>query len=157
LIALDASVRITDEVGDRIVPLGDFFTLPSEDVSKENILEPGEVVTEIILPPSPAGMKSSYRKVRERGAWDFALASVALAVKTEESVVTEANVVLGGVAPIPWRVGAAEDALVGEVFTPAVARAAADAAVEGADPMEQNAYKTLLVKGIVEESLLTMM
>lgn len=159
LIALGASVRIADDVGERIEPLSHFFILPAEDVTRENILQPGEIVTEVLLPRTSAtsmGMRSSYRKVRERGAFDFALASVALALKKHGSIVQEANVVLGGVAPIPWRAVSAETVLVGSRVTPATAPDIAEAAVEGADPMEQNAYKVLLVKGIIEESLLGM-
>ena len=156
LIALGASVRIVDQIGERIEPLSEFFVLPNEDVSRENILKPGEIVTEILLPSSSAGMPSSFRKVRERGAWDFALASVALALSMEGSVVREANIVLGGVAPIPWRATAAETSLVGSELNQAAARTAAEAAIEGVEPMEQNAYKVLLVKGIVEEGLLAM-
>jgi xanthine dehydrogenase YagS FAD-binding subunit len=114
------------------------------------------MITEILVPPPPAGLVSSYRKVRERGSWDFALASVALAMRMSGKRVEQARVVLGGVAPKPWRSPAAEAALVGAQLEASTARAAAEAAVAGAEPLAQNGYKVLLVKGIVEESLLAM-
>jgi xanthine dehydrogenase YagS FAD-binding subunit len=154
LVALGASVKIAGPGGERTVALEDFFVLPDEELYKENVLQPGEMVTEIFVPPPPSGLVSSYRKARERGSWDFALASVALALRLSGGRVEEARVVLGGVAPKPWRSVAAEAALVGKQLDATTARAAAQAAVAGAEPLEQNAYKVLLVKGIVEESLL---
>ncbi len=156
LVALGALVRISGPRGDRSVPLEDFFVLPEQDLEQENVLEPGDMVTEVVLPPPRAGLKSSYRKVRERGSWDFALASIALAVELAGRRVESARVVLGGVAPVPWRSPAAEAALVGKELDASAARSAAEAAAQGAEPLEQNAYKVLLVKGIVEESLLAL-
>ena len=109
------------------------------------------------MPPPAAGLRSSYRKVRERGAWDFALASVALAVRLDAARrVADARVVLGGVAPVPWRSAAAEAAIRGKPLAAATAAAAARAAVRGAEPLEQNGYKVALVEAIVEESLLAL-
>ncbi|MCZ7650406.1 MAG: hypothetical protein M5U13_04260 [Thermoanaerobaculia bacterium] len=88
------------------------------------------------------------------GAWDFALTSVALALRWEGATVAEARVVLGGVAPIPWRSEAAEARLVGRALDSGTARDAAAAAAEGAEPLSQNGYKVALVRGAVEESLL---
>lgn len=154
LVALGAAVKIAGPGGERTVALEDFFVLPEEELHKENVLQPGEMVTEIIVPPSASELVSSYRKVRERGSWDFALASVALALRMSGKRVEEARVVLGGVAPKPWRSPAAEAALVGKQLDAVTTRAAAQAAVADAEPLEQNGYKVLLVKGIVEESLL---
>jgi xanthine dehydrogenase YagS FAD-binding subunit len=156
LVALGASAKIAGPAGERTVALENFFVLPEEELYKENVLQPGEMVTEILVPTPASGMVSSYRKVRERGSWDFALASVALAVRMTGKRVDEARVVLGGVAPKPWRSTAAEAALAGQQLDAASARAAAEAAVAGAEPLEQNGYKVLLVKGIVEESLLAL-
>ncbi len=154
LVALGAAVKIAGPGGERTVALEDFFVLPEEEIHKENVLQPGEMVTEIIVPPSASELVSSYRKVRERGSWDFALASVALALRMSGKRVEEARVVLGGVAPKPWRSPAAEAALVGKQLDAVTTRAATQAAVADAEPLEQNGYKVLLVKGIVEESLL---
>ena len=155
LVALGAEVRISGTRGERSMALEDFFVLPDQDLERENVLQQGEIVTEVAL-PAASGVKSSYRKVRERGAWDFALVSVALAVRLSGSTVAEARVVLGGVAPAPWRSAAAEAALIGKEPTPSVAAAVAAAAVAGAQPLEQNAYKVLLAKGALMESLLAL-
>lgn len=153
LVALGASLRTAGPGGGRTVPLAEFFQLPADNLEGETVLGRGELVTDVLLPPSP-GLRSSYRKVRERGAWDFALASVALAVRLDGRRVDATRVVLGGVAPIPWRSEAAEAAILGKELDRGTAAAAAAAAVEGAEPLEQNGYKVALVRGIVEESLL---
>ncbi len=155
LVALGAEIHISGAAGSRSMPLQDFFVLPDQDLSRENLLEPGEIVTEVLL-PGASGIKSSYRKIRERGAWDFALVSVALAVRMNGSTIAEARLVLGGVAPVPWRAEAAERALIGKQPSPSVAADAAAAAVAGAQPLEQNAYKVLLAKGAILESLLAL-
>ncbi len=156
LLALGASVSVAGPGGERSVPLDGFFRLPADNLEGENVLGPGEIVTEIRVPPAGAGLKSSYRKVRERGAWDFALASVALALRLSGERVEDARIVLGGVAPVPWRSEAAEAAVRGKRLDEGTAAAAARAAVEGAEPLEQNGYKVALVEAIVEESLLAL-
>jgi xanthine dehydrogenase YagS FAD-binding subunit len=156
LVALGASAKIAGPGAERTVPLEDFFVLPDEDLYKENVLRPGEMVTEIVVPPPDSGLVSSYRKARERGSWDFALASVALALRMSGQRIEAARVVLGGVAPKPWRSTGAEAALAGKQLDAATALAAAAAAVADAQPLEQNGYKVLLVQGIVEESLLAL-
>ncbi|MFB3852553.1 MAG: xanthine dehydrogenase family protein subunit M [Vicinamibacterales bacterium] len=156
LVALGARIRITGPAGFRTVPAASFFLLPERSVTKENVLERGEIVTEILLPPPDASLRSSYRKVRGRGSWDFALASVALAITSKDGVVGTARVVLGGAAPVPWRAAGAEKALIGQQLTPEVAARAAQAAVSGAEPMEQNGYKVAMFKGLVEQSLMAL-
>ena len=121
------------------------------------MLGPGEVITEILLPPPLAGGKGLYRKVRARGAWDFALAGVALALSTKDGKVASARVVLSGVAPTPWRVPEVEKLLV----RPRPRRGGSRPkrprlAVKGAEPMSGNDYKVPLVKGAVEEALLAL-
>jgi xanthine dehydrogenase YagS FAD-binding subunit len=153
LVALGAQVSITGPGGSRTIPLESFFVLPSKDRTRETVLDPGEIVTEVQLPPA-SGVRSTYRKVRERGAWDFALVSAAVAIRMTNRRTAEARVVLGGVAPTPWRSAAAERAVTGRPLDAATIARAAAAAVEGAQPMEQNAYKVALVRGIVEEVLL---
>jgi xanthine dehydrogenase YagS FAD-binding subunit len=140
--------------GARLIPLSEFFVLPEEDVSTENVLQAGDLVTEVVVPAPAPGTTSSYRKVRERGAWDFALASAAIVLGTSAGRVDYARIVLGGVAPIPWRSEEAEAAIVGQTLNEASARTAAQAATRRAEPMEQNGYKVALVEGIVEEGLL---
>jgi xanthine dehydrogenase YagS FAD-binding subunit len=154
LVALGASVKIAGRGGERTLPLEEFYVLPEDDHEKETVLEPGEIVTEVLLPPKGEGWQSSYRKVRERGSWDFALASVALALRSEGGRVREANIVLGGVAPKPWRSKPAEEALIGKRIDEGRARRVGEAAIEDAEPLDYNAYKIPLVKGVVEEALL---
>ncbi len=154
LVALDAKVRLTGPKGSRVLPLEKFFVLPEDDVKAENVLEPGEVLTEVTLPAPPAGLRSSYRKVRSRGSWDFALAGLALAVTMKpDRKVASARVVLSGVAPIPWRSLNVEQAILGRVLDAKTIAKAADAAVVGARPLAQNGYKLDMVRGLVTDEL----
>ena len=127
--------------------------LPSVDPRRETVLEPGEVVAEVVLPPPAPGLRSTYRKVRARASWDFALVGAALALRLAGDVVREARVVLAGVAPVPWRAKAVEAALTGHRLDPAIIDHAAAAAVKGAEPLAQNGYKVPLVRGLLEERL----
>jgi xanthine dehydrogenase YagS FAD-binding subunit len=156
LVALRAVVRVLGEEGERGIPLESFFVLPDQDLHRENVLREGELVTELLLPAPGTGLRSSYRKVRERGAWDFALVSVALALRLEGGSVREPRVVLGGVAPTPWRSASAERAIDAQLLTAGTATRAGAAAAEGAEPLAQNAYKVDLVRAAVEESLLAL-
>jgi len=153
LQALGASVRIASRSGTRTVSLDDFFVLPADDIRQENILEPGELVTEVVLPPLRTGTRSVYRKVRDRGAWDFALAGLAAVVLMDGDRVQEASLVLAGVAPKPWRAADAEEALAGGSLDDATIARVAEAAVSGAQPLEHNGYKVQLVRGLMEETL----
>jgi xanthine dehydrogenase YagS FAD-binding subunit len=154
LLALGASLRIVGPTGGRTVRLDDFFVLPDTDLENENILATGEIVAEVLLPSPASGLMSSYRKIRERGSWDFALVSVALALQMSGQRVLAGRVVFGGVAPMPWRSKAAEAAIVGKELGPEIVRMAASAAVADAEPLEQNGYKVPLLEAAVEESLL---
>ena len=156
LTVLDAQVRIAGRWRKKTVPIDSFFVLPADDVQKETILGSDEIVTEIILPPPPAGLKSSYCKVRARRSWDFALAGIALALAFNDAKVAHARVVLSGAAPIPWRSMAAEEAIMGQELTPDIISKAATAAVKDAEPLAQNGYKVPLFKGLVEQELAKM-
>jgi xanthine dehydrogenase YagS FAD-binding subunit len=153
LVALDAKFRIVGPKGSRTVPAEKFFVLPDEHAQKETVLEAGEVLTEILLPPPPAGQASAYRKVRARGSWDFAMAGIATAVVLKAGKVADARIVLSGVAPAPWRLQAVEKLVIGQKLDAKLVAKAADLAVVGAKPLAQNAYKVPLVRGIVEEAL----
>jgi xanthine dehydrogenase YagS FAD-binding subunit len=153
LAALEAQVGITGPRGVRTVPIEEFYQLPEQDIVHENVLAQGEVVTEVLLPPMSSRLLSRYRKVRARRAWDFALASAAIALSMERGRVEKARIVLGGVAPIPWRASAAEQAITGNLLNDETILAAAEAAVTDAEPLEKNAYKVELVKGILREEL----
>jgi len=133
-----------------------FFVLPSEDVRRETLLQPGELLTEVLLSPPAAGQRSIYRKVRARGAWDFALAGVAVSLSGADDRVEGARVVLSGVAPIPWRAVEAEEVLSGSRLDDETISRAAAASIEGARPMTRNGYKVELVRGLTEETLQTL-
>lgn len=153
LIALGANIRVQGARGNRLVPADQFFVGPDHDITRETVLNVGEIVTEILLPIPRSGTKSTYRKVRARGAWDFALAGAAVALTTKDGQIETARIVLSGVAPIPWRVPAAEQALIGHAADASVITAAAEAAVLRADPMTDNTYKVALVRGVVAEAI----
>jgi xanthine dehydrogenase YagS FAD-binding subunit len=154
LIAYRAEANIAGPAGMRKVSLEDFFVPPSKDVTKETVLESGEMVTGIVLPPPPIGLKSSYRKVRARQSWDFALAGVAFALQMISGRVTDARIVLTGAAPVPWRSREVEEVITGKsLHTETIARAA-NAAVRNAKPLKQNGYKIPLFRGMLEEELL---
>ncbi len=153
LMAHGAAVHIVGPSGMRKVSLDNFFVPPSKDVAKETVLETGEIVTEIIIPRQPAGLKSSYRKVRARRTWDFALAGVALALQMTGDKVTDARIVLSGAAPVPWRAIEAEKELIGNALNSDSVKRTASLSVKGARPLKQNAYKIPLFRGMIEEEL----
>lgn len=148
LEAYGASFVLEGKNGTRTIPAGEFFVMPMADPTRENVLEPGEILLEIRV-PSTAGWRSAYHEVRERAAFDWPLVSAAVAVKAEGGVVRDARVVLGQVATIPWRSVPAEQALVGKPIGAASAEAAGKAAVLGAEPMSDNGYKVDLVSTLV--------
>lgn len=156
LVALQATVKVAGPKGPRSLPAEKLFVLPAVDHTRETVLGPGEVITEVLLPPPLAGGKGLYKKVRARGAWDFALGGVALALSVKDGKVASARVVLSGVAPTPWRVPEVEKLLVGRPLDANAAAEAAELAVKGAEPMSGNDYKVPLVKGAVEEALLSL-
>ncbi len=152
-VALDATVRIVGSNGARNVPVEQFFMPPAKDPKRETVLDTGEILTEVLLPAPPRGLRSSYRKVRARRSWDFALASVALALTMNGRQVTQARMVLGGAAPVPWRAREAEQVLTGKQLDSATIAKAAEAAVSKAEPMDHNHYKLALFHGLIEEQL----
>ena len=156
LAAYEAVIRVAGPQGFREVPVGKFHILPGENVEKETVLAPDEIVKEILLPPPIQGLRSSYRKVRARRSWDFALAGVALALKFQGDVVEQARVVLSGAAPIPWLSREVEEAITGKRLDDETVRRAAEAAVKDAQPLKNNSYKVPLFRGVIEEELLKM-
>ena len=154
LLALGASVNVTGGNGKRTIPLDKFFTLPSDgNLRRENVLQNDEIITEIFVPQSALSAHSSYLKFKERESLDFALASVAAAVQLSGNTVKDARIVLGGVAPIPWRVPAAEKYLVGKTLTKEVMTEAGKIALADAKPLEKNAYKVPLTQTLVRRAL----
>ncbi len=154
LVALDAVVHIAGPRGTRTVPIDAFHIAPRDNAQRETVLETNEIVTELTLPQPAPGQRSSYRKVRARGAWDFALAGVALALRFDGDRVDGGRVVLSGAAPVPWRSQEAERVIAGRRIDAAVAAEAADAAVSNATPLKRNGYKIPLLKGVIQEDLL---
>ena len=153
LIVLGAAVQVVGPRGTRRVPLEEFYVLPEADVERETTLGRGEIVTAIELPPAGPSLRSSYRKVRARGAWDFALVGMALALQLDGGVVRDARVAFSGVAPVPWRARDVESVLRGQRIDRAVVSRAMNAAVSKASPLPHNAYKVDLLRGLVEERL----
>ena len=153
LVALDATFRIVGPGGERRVAAAEFFTLPTVDASRENVLKDGEVLAEIVLPARGAGSRSTYHKILDREAWTHAVVSAAVVLDMNQDVCRSARVVLGGVAPIPWRLPEVEKLLAGKRITPEVAAAAGEAAVAGARPLAKNGYKVPLTRNMVRRTL----
>jgi xanthine dehydrogenase YagS FAD-binding subunit len=154
LVALNAQIKIVGPAGEKTMPLEKFFVLPSVDFKRENILTPAEIVTEIYVPYPKSGSKGFYHKVRERLAWDHAIVAVATVVQSGGGVVKDARVVLGGVAPTPWRAPKAEEFLRGKKIDDETAQKAGDIALEGAKPLKDNVYKVGMAKSLVQRALL---
>lgn len=156
LVALGASLSVTGAEGKRVIPLDKFFTLPAEgNIRRENVLKNDEIITHIQVPASNFAAHSTYLKFKERESLDFALAAVAAAVELgANKTVKQARIVLGGVAPIPWRAGKAEMFLVNKSLNGDVLAEAARLALDGAKPLEKNAYKVPLTQTLVRRALL---
>ena len=146
LAALDARVELLGpDNATRTVAIGEFHRLPGDTPHVETVIQPGEMITAVVLPPPPPG-RQIYRKVRDRASYEFALVSVAAIVAVERGKITSARVALGGVAHKPWRSPEAEAALMGRPATPASYRAAAEAAMQGAVGRGHNDFKIELAK-----------
>ena len=154
LVALDAKFHIVGLAGERVVAAADFFVTPRQNAARENSLGPDEVLASIQLPKPKAGTRSEYHKVLDREAWTHAVVSAAIVLEMDKDVCRAARIVLGGVAPIPWRVPDAERLLVGQKVTAEVAAKVSAAAVARATPLAKNGYKVPLTKSIVARTVL---
>lgn len=154
LVALDAAFRIAGPSGDRTVPAADFFVLPKQNASAENVLADDEVLTSVQIPAARAGMRSVYAKVLDREAWTHAVISTAIVLQMDGPICRDARIVLGGVAPIPWRLPEVERALTGQRITEETAAKAGEIAIAGARPLAKNAYKLPLTTNLVRRTLL---
>jgi len=155
LIALGATVVLSGPTGTRRVELELFFVPPRVDPRRENVLEPGEILTEIILPATPRGSNSVYLEAREKQSFDWPLASAAVFLTpTSSGVIQSARIVLGAVAPIPWRSPQAEEAIRGHRVDAAVASRAAEAALKPAAPLSDNRYKVPIAKTLLRRAIL---
>ncbi len=146
LMALEAKIEIHGTAGTRIVPIGEFYKLPGATPHLETVLQPGDLITAALLPPPRPGTKTLYLKLRDRAAYEFALASAAVVVSTGGGKVDHVRIALGGVGAIPWRAHEAEAVLNGKPANAANFRLAADAALKGAHPRKENGFKVELSK-----------
>ena len=156
LISLDAEVTICTPRKDKTIPLESFYTLPRVNLRKENILRPGEVVKEIKIPTPNKGDKSTYYKLKERGTWDFAIASAAVKGTVSGGVFKDIKIVLGGVAPVPWRLKKAENMIKNKKATESLLKKAAREALKEARPLEENGYKIDLAETAIYRAALSL-
>jgi xanthine dehydrogenase YagS FAD-binding subunit len=154
LMALDAKFRIVAPSGERVLGAAEFFSLPQQNPARENVLAVDEALAEVQVPALRPGTRSTYHKIMDREAWTHAVVSAAIVLEMDKQVCRSARVVLGGVAPIPWRLPAVERMLAGQRITESLAAKAAETALEGAKPLAKNAYKVPLTKGVVRRTLL---
>jgi xanthine dehydrogenase YagS FAD-binding subunit len=150
---LGGTVRLFGPNGKRELPVDKFFLIPQNDNDREHDLKPNEIVTEISLPPM-SDVKAATYEVRQKDAMDWPLAFAAVALNTSANKVRSARIVMGHVAPVPWRSKEAEAALVGKALTEETAKAAGDAAVAGAKSLGRNAYKIQLARVAVKRAIL---
>jgi xanthine dehydrogenase YagS FAD-binding subunit len=155
MIALEAVVHVMGSQGEREIALTDFYLTPGKNPNIENVLRDGELITYVTLPKLPQGTKSCYLKRRDRASYEFALASAAVVARIESGRFQSIRIALGGIATKPWRSREAEQALQGKATTEASFRMAAEAALRGATPMHDNAFKVELAKRTLIRALHT--
>ncbi len=153
LAALDATIHVTGSKGERAIPITKFYLLPGDTPERETVLEPGDLITHVTLPPLPSDAKSLYLKLRDRASYEFALASAAIVMKQSGSHIEFIRVALGGVGTVPWRSREAERVLERKAATAANFRVAAEAALHGAQPQSQNGFKVELAKRCLMHAL----
>lgn len=146
LAALDAKVHLRSRTAVRTVDFTEFHVLPGDRPDRESVIEPGELITAIELPPMPGGTRSTYRKVRDRASYAFALVSVAATLDVQGGKVADVRLALGGVAHKPWRATKAEEALRGQPADAATFARAAEAELAEASPLRDNAFKVELAR-----------
>jgi xanthine dehydrogenase YagS FAD-binding subunit len=152
LIALGAKIKLVSAKGSRELTADKFFVTPSDENSREIAMQPNELLSEIIIPHS--GAKNATYEVRQKEALDWPLAAASVSLKMKGSSIASARVVLGAVAPTPWAATAADQVLAGKSMSADLAEEAAKAAVSGATPLSQNAYKVQLARVAVKRALL---
>ena len=152
--ALDAVVRVLGPNGERTIPFVNFHRLPGDEPQRDTVLEHGELITAVDLPPLAFAARSHYRKVRDRASYAFALVSVAAAIDVTDGIVRDVRIAFGGVAHVPWRAWRAEAMLRGKPATEETFRQAADAELAGARPLPGNAFKVPLARNVLVRTLL---
>jgi xanthine dehydrogenase YagS FAD-binding subunit len=155
LAAIGADVHVTGPDGERSIPIPGLHRLPGDEPSRDTVLEPGELITALELEPLATGLaaRSTYRKVRERASFSFAVASVAAALDVADGTVRDCRIALGAVAHGPWRAWRAEESLRGAPATAASFAAAAEAELAQAEPLRDNAFKVALVRNLIVATL----
>jgi xanthine dehydrogenase YagS FAD-binding subunit len=153
LIALQARVRIQGPEGEREMDLASFYVHPEERLNHETVLRPDEIVTEIFVPAPEKGTRSTYLKFKEKGSMDWALSAVAAVIQSKDRRVSDVRLVLGGVAPIPWRVPDAEAALKGKIADDPTLRSVAEIALREAKPLSHNGFKIPLTKTLIRRAV----
>ena len=152
LTALNAKVEIATSKGNKMVPIEQFYIRPEKNILRENILTSQEMVVAVEIPNPVANSKGIYLKLKERQAFDFAIASVAINLIFKNNIVSDSRIVLGGIAPYPFRATKAEAALKGKGVKDTIA-AVCRAATDGVQPMSKNGYKVDAARGILEEAI----
>jgi xanthine dehydrogenase YagS FAD-binding subunit len=155
LAALEATIQVQGTKGNRSIPIHEFYLLPGSTPHRETVLEPGDVIVSVTLPPPLAGAKSHYLKLRDRAAYEFALASAAVVLKLNGNKIEHARIALGGVGTRPWRSPEAERALQGQTVSAASFRRAAEEALKDARPASENGFKVELAKRCIVRALTT--
>ena len=153
LIACDAEVELASSLGRRKIPLASFFIAPTGRQRKEHTIKPGELITSVRISEKALERKGTYQKAMERKAWSFAIVSVAAAARVKDGKASDVRIVLGGVAPLPWRVPAAEKLLDGTALDENSCLAAADLILKDATPLRDNGYKVTLARELIRRSL----
>jgi xanthine dehydrogenase YagS FAD-binding subunit len=154
MVALDAMVRVLGPSGERTIPLVHFHRLPGDEPQRDTVLDHGELITAVDLPPLAFATRSHYRKVRDRASYAFALVSVAAAIDVVDDMVRDVRIAFGGVAHVPWRARKAEAVLRGARATEEAFRRAADAELADAQPLRENAFKVSLARNTLVRVLL---
>lgn len=153
MAALEATIHVQGPKGSRAIPFGEFHLLPGNTPQRETVLEPGDLITHVTLPPPITGSKQVYLKLRDRASYEFALASAAVVMTIARGNVTRARIALGGVGTKPWRSSEAEAALVGQPANQATFRKTAEAALRDARPQSENKFKVELAKRCLAHAL----
>ena len=153
MVALDAKFVIQDKKGERVVNAQDYFIGPAIDITRMNILQPGDLLTAIRIPPTWANTEFYFEKVRDRPVWDFPLVNVAAAKVMNGGTIARMRIAVNGVAAHPWRLEAVENAVTGKPANEETAKMAADMAVQGAVPLRYNGYKVELMKNLVKRAI----
>ncbi|HUQ42170.1 MAG TPA: xanthine dehydrogenase family protein subunit M [Candidatus Limnocylindrales bacterium] len=155
LIACDAEIEIASSVGKRRMRLAELFVAPHGRERREHALRAGELITAVRIPEKSLERRGTYLKAMERKAWSFAIVSVAATARlsSKDGKASDARLVLGGIAPVPWRVPAAEKLLEGSTLDDNTCLAAADALLESAEPLRDNGYKITLARELVRRAL----